>query len=159
MLALPSTFVHIFFILFMLMFSYFCQSKNIANRLHWKAFPQTIILRICFLFPLFKDLFWRGIEESTCHHRAMFWTAESEFFRPSEHRSRPYSLKGLHSFCTMALKQGWWDRLCASYNINLFLHSYAVFYAGWERIHCGNYVELLIGYKWFAHAPRVLNML
>lgn len=113
MLALPSTFILFFFFfsLFMFTLSYFCQSKDIVNRLHWKAFPQTIILRIWFLFPLFKYLFRRGTEESTWYHRAMLWSAESEVFRPSEHRSHPHSLKGLHSFCTMTLKQGWWDCL------------------------------------------------
>lgn len=80
--------------------------------------------------------------------------------RPAEHKSQPHGLKGLHGHCTLALKQGWWDRPCACYPGNLHLHSVILyFYAEWERIHCESDVELLTGCKCFAHVPRILNML
>lgn len=119
-----------------------------------------MILRICLVFPHFKDSFIRGTEESPWHHRARFldcrkWDVKIHRAQISEAWAEIW--RGF-----IAIAQWPWSNIGETIHTLVLCQSalsYIVFYAEQERIHRASDVELLTGCKCFAHVPRILNIL
>lgn len=122
-----------------LCFQTFRQSRGIANRSAGKAFPQTMILRVCLDFPHFKDSFRKRIEESLWHHRATFLGCRKWGVKTHRAQISATQLEGT----SWTLHNGFEARLgrlsmCSLPCQPALALSYTVFYAEWKRIHCAS---------------------
>lgn len=147
---------------FCCLFQTLWQSRITASSSNDKGFPQTMMLKICLVFPHFKDSFIRGIEESPWHHTAWFLDCIKEGVKT--HRTQISVIWAEIWRDLIAIAQWLWRNIGETIHTlvlcqSALVLSYIVFYAEQERIHCASDVELLTGCKCFSHVPKILSIL